>query len=109
MVEQEILILLKNNFEGIEVTFNEVTNTFEFIPDSASAENFMRNYSAALEGSEVELKVWITFAEAMQNLSTSIKEKIAPGYSLAVYDSDKQNTLLLIKDGYVILDYVERG
>lgn len=108
-VEQEIIKVWRENNEDIEITFSEETKTFTLKPKPESAATFKKSYAAAMEGSEKAVQAWTSFSDNLQTLSLLMKEDVAPGYSFVLIDPENESTLLLIKDGYLVLDYVKRG
>ena len=103
-MEQELLLSMQENLEGVQVTFNEETKTYEIIP--IEGESFMATFSETLKGADVNVAAWKEFSESVVMLSDTLVDALGPGYSVSVFDPGRQNTLLLIIDGQVLLDFV---
>jgi hypothetical protein len=104
-MEEAMLSSLQINFVDFKVSFNAESKTYEFAPTGGEA--FAANYSAALEGTEAQRNDWIAFTDSMKTLSGRLTETLGSGYSFEVFHPDQQYTILYIRDGYVVLDYVK--
>lgn len=104
VMEQRLLLALQGEFGADYITFNEESNTYEIIPEGG--DNFMAVCSSAKEGSEEAVAAWKEVVESAVTLSKNLTHSLGPGYSVALFDTDKKNTLLLIVDGEVILDFL---
>lgn len=104
-LEESVLIILEENFEGFaEVEFVKEEETFYLTPtDPAIISELMD----AIDGQAYAVEGWEGLVESQIGLSESIKE-LLPGYWISLRNpANPELSLLVVSDGIVLYDFLK--
>lgn len=108
--ESGMLAILKNSFSGFAtIEFNKEYKVYHLIPTDPNFENDILTIYNNPNDSEL-MEIWNELIYRFKDGSKLIQNELGDGYGVALVNpSNKDNYLILAKDGVIVYDFIHDG